>query len=362
MIIIFNRRGGLINLNFSKINRNNLYNKKIESKMFNKDKNKILILGLLIIIVLVLIYLSITLGFINTSYKTVIEAYNAYNASQEHIIIKTSRVPRTITGLMVGGALGLAGLLIQAVTRNELASPSILGVNSGAVLALVVSIIFLPQLSLFPMVIIAFLGALVATFFVYISSGGLHGEVRPMDLTLGGTAFSALFFSLTQGILYKHEAALEEVMYWMIGSIEGKSLNIILRFIPIILLVMFICLFLGKKLNALSLGEEMAKALGVNTLYLKLTIIVIVSVLSGISVALSGPIAFVGLVTPHLVKRFFGRDYRWLIPFSIFVGAAILLSADIISRFIIFPKEVPVGAVTALLGGPFFIYIAKRRE
>ncbi|WP_040214463.1 FecCD family ABC transporter permease [Clostridium polynesiense] len=328
----------------------------------NENKNKIIAFLLLSLFLILLIYLSITLGFLKTTYKTVIEALTSFNGSQEHIIIMTSRIPRTITAFLVGGALGLAGLLIQAITRNPLASPSILGVNSGAVFTLVIAIIFLPEAPITIMIFIGFLGALGAAFFVYILSGGLNGDVRPMELTLAGTALSALLFSLTQGMLYKNEAALEEVMYWMIGSVEGKSLEVIVNYIPIIILIMILTVFLGKKLNVLSLGEDMAKALGINTLYLKVVIIIFVSVLSGVSVALAGPIAFIGLLTPHVVKKMVGTDYRWLIPFSILTGALVLISSDILSRFIIFPKEVPVGAITALLGGPFFIYIAKRGD
>lgn len=148
----------------------------------------------------------------------------------------------------------------------------------------------------------------------------------------------------------------------MTGSVEGQKLDVIIKFIPIILIMMIVTLFLGKKLNVFSLGEEMAKSLGMKTLYLKIIIIFIVAILSGISVALAGPIAFIGLITPHIVHKFIGTDYRWLIPFSIFTGSSILLLADIWSRFIVYPKEVPVGALTALIGGPFFIYIAKRRS
>ena len=182
-----------------------------------------------------------------------------------------------------------------------------------------------------------------------------------MDLTLGGAALSALLFSLTQGILYKNDIALEEIIYWMTGSVEGKKIDMILKFSPVIIVTIILTFFIWKKLNVFSLGEEMARSLGIKTLYLKILIISIVSVLSGVSVALAGPIAFVGLVTPSMVHKFIGSDYKWLIPFSVFTGSSILLSADILSRFIIYPKEVPVGALTALIGGPFFIYIAKRR-
>ena len=301
-------------------------------KIINNNKTKFFLLLFLIILTGILCYLSITKGFIKTNYETVIDAYKNFNGSQEHIIIKTSRVPRTLNALLVGGALGVSGLLIQALTKNKLASPSILGINSGAVFILVIAITYIPQISNMGLACLSFIGALGATILVYILSGGLSGEVRTMDLTLGGAALSALLFSLTQGILYKNDIALEEIIYWMTGSVEGKKIDMILKFSPVII-----------------------------ALYLKILIIAIVSVLSGVSVALAGPIAFVGLVTPSMVHKFIGSDYKWLIPFSVFTGSSILLSADILSRFIIYPKEVPVGALTALIGGPFFIYIAKRR-
>lgn len=329
--------------------------------ILKSNRNKFILLLLLIILIFILCYLSITKGFIKTSFNTVIDSYKNFNNSQEHIIIRTSRIPRTLNALLVGGALGVSGLLTQGLTRNKLASPSILGINSGAVFTIVIAMTYLPQVSTFGLVWIAFFGALAAAALVYILSGGLSEDVRSMDLTLGGTALAALLFSLTQGILYKNDIALEEVIYWMTGSVEGKKLELILEFTPIILIVIIFTLFIGKKLNVFSLGEEMARSLGMKTLYLKILIISIISILSGVSVALAGPIAFIGLVTPHIVHKFIGTDYRWLIPFSLLVGSSILLLADILSRFIIYPKEVPVGALTALIGGPFFIYIAKRR-
>lgn len=330
--------------------------------ILNKSRGKVILLFLLVILTLILCYLSITKGFIHTSYRTFIDSYMNFNNSQEQIIIRTSRVPRTLNSLLVGGALGVAGLLTQCLTRNKLASPSILGINSGAVLTLVIALTYIPSISSLGLASLAFLGALLASILVYILCGGLSGDIKPMDLTLGGTALGALFFSLAQGILYKNEVALEQVIYWMTGSVEGQKLDIIIKFIPLILILMVITLFIGKKLNVFSLGEEMAKSLGMRTMYLKISIIFIVAILSGVSVALAGPIAFIGLITPHIVQKFIGTDYRWLVPFSILTGSCILLLADILSRFIVYPKEVPVGALTALIGGPFFIYIAKRRS
>ncbi|EPZ54247.1 putative siderophore transport system permease protein yfiZ [[Clostridium] sordellii ATCC 9714] len=196
-------------------------------KNFSKsNKGKTVLLLVLISLIFILCYLSITKGFIHTSYNTVIDAYKNFNNSQEHIIIKTSRVPRTLNAILVGGALGVGGLLTQGITRNKLASPSILGINSGAVFALVIAMTYIPQISTLGLVWIAFFGALFASVLVFILSGGLFKDVRPMDLTLGGTALSALLFSLTQGILYKNDVALEQVVYWMTGSVEGKKWNL----------------------------------------------------------------------------------------------------------------------------------------
>lgn len=330
--------------------------------ILKSNKSKFLLFLLLTILTFILCYLSITKGYIHTSYNTLIEAYKSFDNSKEHIIIRTSRIPRTLNSLLVGGALGVSGLLAQALTRNKLASPSILGINSGAVLTLVIALTYFPNISSLGLVWIAFLGALLASVLVYLLCGGLSGDIRPMELTLGGTALGALFFSLAQGILYKNETALEQVIYWMTGSVEGQKLEVIIKFIPVVLVIMIFTLLIGKKLNVFSLGEEMARSLGMKTIYLKIVIITIVAILSGVSVALAGPIAFIGLVTPHIVHKFIGTDYRWLIPFSILTGASILLLADIMSRFIVYPKEVPVGALTALIGGPFFIYIAQRRD
>ncbi|GFZ34387.1 siderophore ABC transporter permease [Clostridium zeae] len=328
--------------------------------IFTTRRNKILLLIFAFITLLIISYFSIILGFLKTSFSTLIEALTNFNNSQEHIILLTSRIPRTINAILVGSALSVSGLTLQSLTKNPLSSPSVLGVNSGAALFLVLFLTSFPSLSWSMLSIIAFLGALFTCIVVFLMAGGLRGQVIPLDLTLSGSAIGALFFSLTQGILYKHQTALEEVLFWMTGSVEGKSLNFIVTLAPFILILLILILFLGKSFNLFSLGEEMASSLGMNTFGFKILVLFITAILCGLSVTLAGPISFIGLITPHIVKKFIGSDFRWLLPFSALLGSIILVLSDLLSRFIIYPKELPVGAVTALIGGPFFIYLSRK--
>lgn len=323
-------------------------------------KNKIFLLLASIILLLISCYFSIILGFLKTPLNTLIDAISNFNNSQEHIILLTSRIPRTINSVLVGASLGVSGLLLQALAKNELSSPSVLGINAGSSLFLVLFLVYFPSLNWSMLAIISFLGSIFTCILVFIMSGGLRGNIIPLDLTLSGSAIGALFISLTQGILYKNQTALEDVLFWMTGSVEGKSLEFIVKLFPFILLFLCTSLFLGNKLNIFSFGEEMASSLGMNTLRFKILLILISSILCGLSITLAGPISFIGLVTPHIVKKLIGHNYNWLLPFCALGGSIILVLSDLASRFIIFPKELPVGAVTAIIGGPFFIYLSVR--
>jgi iron complex transport system permease protein len=197
---------------------------------------------------------------------------------------------------------------------------------------------------------------------VYAIAGGLKGDVETINLTLAGAATSALFLSLTQGVLYKDQRTLEDILFWLTGSVEGRNLSYLFQVAPYIIVGLIVSLLLVKKLNIFSLGEEIAKGLGLNIGIFKIIVGIVVVLLSGSSVAIAGPITLVGLIIPHITRSLVGNDYKWIMPYSILLGAIFLLLSDIGARFIIFPKEVPVGAITAFIGAPFFIYIARKAE
>lgn len=324
----------------------------------NAGKSVVLLLGLLILILSILS--SILFGLTHISWRMVIDAYTHFDGSNEHLVIQTARVPRALIATAVGASLAVAGALMQAITRNPLASPDILGVNSGAGFFVVLAVTLFSISSLKTISWLAFLGAGVTALIVYfLSSLGREG-LTPIKLTLAGAALAALFSSFTQGVLLLKEKAIEEVIYWLAGSVEGRKLEYLASVFPYIVIGLILAFMLAKHINILAMGEDMAKGLGQRTGVVKFFALLVIVFLAGSSVAVAGPISFIGLIVPHIVRSIVGSDHRWIIPYSAVLGGILLLLADIGARFVIMPKEVPVGAMTALIGTPFFVYLARR--
>jgi len=324
----------------------------------NAGKSAVLLLGLLILILSILS--SILFGLTHISWRMVIDAYTHFDGSNEHLVIQTARVPRALIATAVGASLAVAGALMQAITRNPLASPDILGVNSGAGFFVVLAVTLFSISSLKTISWLAFLGAGVTALIVYfLSSLGREG-LTPIKLTLAGAALAALFSSFTQGVLLLKEKAIEEVIYWLAGSVEGRKLEYLASVFPYIVIGLILAFMLAKHINILAMGEDMAKGLGQRTGVVKSFALLVIVFLAGSSVAVAGPISFIGLIVPHIVRSIVGSDHRWIIPYSAVLGGILLLLADIGARFVIMPKEVPVGAMTALIGTPFFVYLARR--
>lgn len=313
-----------------------------------------------VLIMILLMAASVIFGYTDTSLKTARDAYMNYNGSNEHIIIQTVRMPRALIASAVGASLAIAGTLMQTLTKNPLASPGIFGINAGASFAVVAAVTLFSVNDLQAFNGLAFLGAAVAAISVYgIGSFGREG-LTPMKLTLAGAAISAMFSSFTQGLLVIDEAALEQVLFWLAGSVQGRKLETLASVLPYIGVGWIGAVIIAGKMNILSMGEDVAKGLGLNTGFVKIAIGVIVILLAGGSVAVAGPIGFVGIVIPHITRSIIGIDHRWVIPLSGILGAILLLAADIAARYILMPSEVPVGVMTAIIGTPFFIYIARR--
>lgn len=324
----------------------------------NNRKAAGLIIG--IILALIIMALSVVLGYTNTSFKQAIEAYTAFNGSNEHLIIQLSRVPRSLVGMAVGISLGIAGVLMQALTRNPIASPDIFGVNAGAGFFIVFSVTFLGISSIQQFMWIGFLGAAVAAGLAYALGSAGKGGLTPVKLTLAGAVMAALFASLTQGMLVTNEKALDEVLFWLAGSVEGRKLSMLTAVIPALAFAWIVSMLLSRQLNAFALGEDVAVSLGQKTVIFKLAAALMVILLAGGSVAIAGPISFIGIVVPHFARFLVGNDHRWIVPYSALIGGIMLVLADIGARYIIMPEEAPVGVVTALIGTPFFIYIVRK--
>ncbi|MEI4770656.1 iron ABC transporter permease [Psychrobacillus sp. FJAT-51614] len=320
------------------------------------------LLGLIIAgsLLVLLMCASVVYGYTETSWKMILDAFQNNNGSNEHIVIETVRLPRALIAAAVGSSLAISGVLMQTLTKNPLASPGIFGVNAGAGFAVVLAVTLFSVSNLQAFTWISFLGAAVAAIAVYIIGSTGREGLTPMKLTLAGAAMSAMFASFTQGFLVINEAAFEQVLFWLAGSVEGRKMEILLNVLPYLLLGWLGSLIIASKMNVLSMGEDVAKGLGVNTGSLKIIVAVIVILLAGGSVAIAGPIGFIGIVIPHLTRFIVGIDHRWLIPFSGVLGGILLLVADILARYIIMPQEIPVGVMTAIIGTPFFIYIARK--
>tara|TARA_R110001599_G_scaffold179411_2_gene372029 strand:+ start:23991 stop:24938 length:948 start_codon:yes stop_codon:yes gene_type:complete len=304
---------------------------------------------------------SIAYGQYVISTKSVWTAFWAFDPqSIDHIIIRTTRLSRALVACLVGAALAVSGVLMQALTRNPLASPSIFGVNAGAVFSIVLFSTFFSVTSLNTFLWLAFFGASVAGALVYgLGSSGKDG-LSPVRIVLSGAAISALFMAFTQGILVMGQEGLDGVLFWVAGSVSGRDLALVVPLVPYFVVGITFAMLAAPHINILLSGDDIAKGLGQNTLLIKVVLSILVIGLAGGAVALGGNIGFIGLMVPHMVRSLIGYDHKWLIPLSALWGATLLLCADLISRFIIMPEEVPIGVTTAILGAPFFIYLARK--
>ncbi|OAZ97071.1 FecCD family ABC transporter permease [Halomonas sp. G11] len=279
-----------------------------------------------------------------------------------HIVLRTERLPRAVIAALVGASLAIAGALMQTLTRNPLASPGILGINAGAMFFVVVAVSLLPLHTPASYVWAALLGALVAAGLVVVLSRGRQGELPPLRVLLAGVAVTAMFVSFSQGLLILDQQSFESVLYWLAGSVAGRELSLVAPLLPLFGFALLLCGLLVRHANALMLGDDMVAGLGMRAGTIKLLLGLIVILLAGSSVALAGMIGFVGLIVPHMARGLFGVDHRWLVPACALLGASLLLLADIASRVLMPPQEIPVGVMTALIGTPFFIYLARRQQ
>ncbi|WAL58047.1 FecCD family ABC transporter permease [Thermocoleostomius sinensis] len=318
-----------------------------------------LVIGLCLL--LICLVLSITLGAADLSLPTIWQALVAFDGSTDHLIITTVRLPRSLIAMTVGGALAVAGAITQGLTRNPLAAPDIIGINTGAALAVVAVTFWWGSASTNTYVWAAFLGGTIAAVVVYWLGSVGRGGLTPLKLILAGAALSYLLSSITTGILILSQRTLDEIRFWLAGSVAGRDIDTLLMVLPYILLGLAIALGLSRQITALTLGEEVAKGLGIRTVWVEALATVVVILLAGSSVALAGPIGFIGLIIPHVSRFFVGVDYRWLLPYAAIGGAILLLLADVGARIVVRPQELPVGIMTALIGAPFFIYLARRK-
>jgi iron complex transport system permease protein len=272
------------------------------------------------------------------------------------------RLPRTLLGLLVGAALGLAGAVMQALTRNPLADPGLLGISAGAAFGIVVAVAATGVASLYGYLGFAFAGALLASVVVYVLGSAGRGGATPVKLALAGVAVTALLTSLTSGISLVDPAALDRYRFWASGSLAGQDAGVVLRVLPFVLAGVALALASAPALNSLALGEDVATSLGRKVGLVRLRGGVAITLLTGSAVAVVGPIVFVGLVVPHVARAITGPDHRRLLPMSMLLAPIMMLAADIVGRVIARPGETEVGIVLAFAGAPFFIALVRRRR
>ncbi|AGT31779.1 siderophore ABC transporter permease [Geobacillus genomosp. 3] len=328
--------------------------------MFATNRQKTFGLIGLFILLLAAMWMSIVYGYTDTNWRQAVAALIDNNGSNTHLVVATVRLPRALIAAAVGASLAMAGALMQALTRNPLASPGIFGINAGAGFFIVIVVTFFSVSSLQMLSWVAFIGAAVAAAIVFVISAAGQDGLTPLKMTLAGTAVAALFASLTQGMLAINEKALEEVLFWLAGSVAGRNLELLAVVFPYLAAAWLGALLLARHVNILMMGDDVAKGLGQRTNLIKAAAALLVVLLAGGSVAVAGPIGFIGMMVPHVARALAGIDHRWLLPYCALLGGILLLAADIGARYILMPREVPVGIVTALIGVPFFIYIARR--
>lgn len=303
--------------------------------------------------------LSLAVGSRSIPLSTVLDVLASRDGSDSAFVVWELRVPRTLIGIAVGAALGVAGALMQALTRNPLADPGLLGVNAGASAAAALSISVLGLTDLRVFVWFAFAGAAVAGTVLYVIAG--RAGASPVRLALAGAAVSAALTGFTQAVILLDQNALDQMRFWTVGSLERANMGTLTDVAPFLAAGLVLALLLAPPLNVLSLGEEMGRSLGAHLGRTQLLTLVAVTLLAGAGTAAVGPLVFVGLVAPHLVRVITGPDERWVVAYCAVLAPALLLLADVLGR-VMAKEEIDVGVVTALLGGPVFLILLRRNK
>ncbi|WGP07610.1 iron chelate uptake ABC transporter family permease subunit [Bacillus subtilis] len=316
-----------------------------------------------LITLVVVIAASLAIGARDMPISEVLGAFFAPTGSDDQLVVLELRLPRTVLGILVGMGLGLAGGLIQALTRNPLADPGILGVNAGASLAITIGVAFFGISSITGYIWFAFAGALVATVGVYvIGSAGRSRTVDPIRLTLAGVAVAAVLTGLTKAILLTNERAFDAFRSWDVGAVAGRDFDTVTAILPFIVIGTVLALALCHSLNAVALGDDLAASLGTSVNRTRVLSILAVTVLAGAATAAAGPIGFIGLMIPHIARWIVGPDQRWILGYSVVLSPILLLASDVIGRVVMKPGELQVGVVTAFVGAPVLIALVRRKK
>ncbi|MGW2088389.1 FecCD family ABC transporter permease [Streptomyces sp. NPDC001880] len=314
-----------------------------------------------VVALLVAVILSLAVGARSIPPSEVFDVLLHGGNSDNAEVIRNMRVPRTLIGLMVGAALAIAGTVLQGITRNPIADPGILGISQGASVGVVLAIAFAGVHTLTGYVWFGFAGAAIASVAVYAIASRGRGGATPVKLALAGAAINALLVAVTSAVLTTKAAALDEFRFWQAGSLGGREAEVAEQIWPFMLLGTVLVLSVARGLDALALGEDVAKGLGQNVATVRIVGGIGATVLTGTGVAAAGPIAFIGLAVPHIARAIVGSDHRWVLPMAALLGPVMLLVSDVIGRIVFPPSEVPAGVMTALIGVPFLVALVRRK-
>ncbi|MFD6950390.1 iron ABC transporter permease [Nocardiopsis sp. TSRI0078] len=308
-----------------------------------------------------LMFASVVVGSRDVPWPAVVAAFGGSAEGFDQAAV-AKRIPRTLLAVLAGAALGVAGAVMQGVTRNPLADPGILGVNMGASLAVVAGIAYFGLASATSFIWVAIIGASLTMVFVYAIGSLGRGGATPLKLALAGAATSAALASFIRAVVIPRNDIADGARSWQIGGVGGGTFDSITQALPFLAVGLAACLLSARALNLLALGDDLAAGLGERVATARGAAFLGAVVLCGATTAVTGPIGFVGLVVPHVCRLLVGVDHRWLVPFSALGGAALLTAADVVGRVVARPGEVDVGIVTALIGAPFFIHIVRRQK
>jgi ABC-type Fe3+-siderophore transport system permease subunit len=333
----------------------------VSGQLRRRRRRALLLVGVLLLLLLVAI--SCCVGTRSIPLAVTWQALHAFDPSNnDHLLVRLLRVPRSVLALVVGCALGAAGAVMQALTRNPLADPGLLGVNAGAATAIVVAVAFFGISDISGYLWFALLGAALAAAGVYLL-GGARSGIDPIRLVLAGVALTVVMQALTQVILLNSdEAVFDHYRHWSVGSLQGRGSVVLGPVTLMTLLGLGLALWLARSLDAVMLGRDLGHTLGANPTRVWSLAMLAVVILCSAATAAAGPLGFIGLTAPHLARWMVGPVHRWLIPCSMLVAAILLLTADVLGRIIAVPREIGVGIMAALLGGPFFVALARRRR
>lgn len=316
---------------------------------------------MLLVLAVVVTLASLGVGAENISPGAVWSALTHYDPTNtDHISVLDKRLPRTVVGLLAGAALGLAGTIAQGLTRNPLGDPGVLGINQGAALAVVIGLTVFGAGRPSQYMWFALLGAAVAAMIIWLFAARGRDGATPVKLALAGAAVAAAFVSVVSGLMIANQESLDLMRFWQVGGLAGRGYAVLLPTLPIMLPAIGVALLIGRQLNLLALGDEAATGLGLRVGRARLVAGILVVLLAGTATAVCGPIAFLGLIVPHLVRLATGPDHRWVLAGAAPAGAVLLVAADVIGRLLARPGELQVGIVVAVIGAPVFIAVVRR--